>query len=85
MDFRKIRFIHEASKLGPLHVVLFDDDLIEKTTGTGPKFPLSERLYFVKNIRYVEQVYTIDSLNQLRDIKTLTGCYPGWLDFIAVR
>ena len=68
MDSKKIRFIHEASRAGQLHVLLFDDDLIEQTTGSRPKFPLSERRYFVENIRYVTCVHTISRLDQLQDI-----------------
>ena len=79
MDSRKIRLIHEASKTGQLHVILFDDALIENLTGARPKFPLSERRYFVENIRYVKQVYRISRLEQLEDIRLLIGCeVDGW-------
>ena len=75
MDSGKVRFLHEASKSGELRVIVFDDALIEKTTGAGPTFPLPERLYFVENIRYVNRVHTISRLNQLEDISALIGCH----------
>ncbi len=74
IDSKKVRFFHEASRLGQLRVVLFDDALIGKMTGDKPKFPLPERIYFVENIRYVNRVYTIGSLEQLRDICGLVDC-----------
>jgi cytidyltransferase-like protein len=80
MDSRKVRFLHEASKAGELHVLMFDDALIEQTTGAGPAFPLAERVYFVENIRYVKRVHTISRLNQLEDAAALIGCQVDeWL------
>lgn len=80
MDSGKIRFIHEASRSGQLHILLFDDKLIEKITGNGPKYPFAERLYFVENIRYVKQVYSIDCLSRLQEIETLIGFTPDvWI------
>lgn len=75
MDSRKVRFLHEASKSGELHVIVFDDALMEQTTGAGPAFPLPERVYFVENIRYVSRVHTISRLDQLDDISALIGCH----------
>ncbi len=71
MDSRKIRFLHEASKSGKLSVALFDDDLAAQINAKRPDFPLTERKYFVENIRYVDRVCTVNSIAQLRDIKSL--------------
>jgi cytidyltransferase-like protein len=51
-----IRFIEEASRLGPLTVALWSDDEVARITGAPPKFPLAERAYFVRSIRYVSSV-----------------------------
>lgn len=84
MDSRKIRFIHEASKSGRLHVVLFDDSIVAENTGSKPKFPIEERSYFIENIRYVEAVHTLSRLDQLKDIKTLTGCNVDiWMSLLC--
>lgn len=72
---RSVRFIHEASKTGnDLRVALFDDELAEKLNGTAPQLPLNERKYFIENIRYVSDVYTVTCLDQLQDIQELTNC-----------
>jgi cytidyltransferase-like protein len=53
---RDLRFLEEAAKLGELTVVLWPDDVLEKLTGKPPKFPLVERLYFLKAVRFVSGV-----------------------------
>jgi cytidyltransferase-like protein len=45
---RHIRFLDEASRLGELHVLLWDDALAGK-----PKFGVAERQYLVQAMRYV--------------------------------
>lgn len=75
-----VRFIHEASKSGQLHVMLFDDPLIQTLSGAKPVFPLAERMYFIENIRYVDGVHIISRLDQLEEIQSLIGCHPdSWI------
>ena len=54
---RDIRFLHEASHLGELHVHLWSDQAVCERTGKAPKFPYAERLYFVQSLRYVSRVH----------------------------
>lgn len=54
-----VRFLDEAARLGPLHVLLWSDDLVREATGRDPKFPQEERLYFLQAIRYVDQVHLV--------------------------
>jgi len=54
-----VRFLHEAARLGPLSVLLWDDDLTASMCSAPPKFPLAERLYFVSALRYVEHVQIV--------------------------
>lgn len=77
---RDVRFLQEASKLGKVRVCLWSDRMIEKQTGQPPKFPFSERLYFVQAIRFVEEVIGIDTpaLNELPQ-KMLTNV-KVWVD-----
>lgn len=49
----EMRFLHEASRLGELHVLLWSDEVITALTGAPPKFPQEERQYFIEAIRYV--------------------------------
>jgi cytidyltransferase-like protein len=58
---RDLRFLHEASKLGNLTVLLWSDDCALEFTGKTPKFPLAERVYFLEAIRFVNKVLIADS------------------------
>ncbi|MCE0499406.1 MAG: adenylyltransferase/cytidyltransferase family protein [Methylacidiphilales bacterium] len=51
-----LRFLEEAAKLGDLTVLLWTDKMIRQLTGEAPKFPLAERHYFLKAVRYVGKV-----------------------------
>ncbi len=62
-----IRFLQEASRLGDLHVQLWSDQVVEKLNGKPPKFPQSERLYFVEALRYVKFVTIVDG-HFIRDV-----------------
>lgn len=48
-----LRFLEEAGKLGELTVLVWPDAMLERLTGKPPKFPLAERLYVLRAIRYV--------------------------------
>lgn len=63
-----IRFLDEASRLGNLHVVLWDDACVEKITGKPPKFPLAERKYVVDAVRYVSSIIIGDANHRLSDL-----------------
>jgi cytidyltransferase-like protein len=63
-----IRFLEEASKLGELTVLLWEDESVHKMTGKPPKFPEAERQYILEAIRFVTQVKLVawnDDLNSL--------------------
>ncbi len=51
-----VRFLHEASRLGRVVVLLWSDEMIESVTGKAPKLPQVERLYLTRAMRYVEKV-----------------------------
>jgi cytidyltransferase-like protein len=53
---RHLRFLEEAAKLGPVKILLWSDDLIQQKLGQPPKFPETERLYFLRAVRYVNEV-----------------------------
>lgn len=55
-----LRFLHEAARLGPLHVLLWSDECLRAATGREPKFPESERLYFLQAVRYVHCIHIIE-------------------------
>ena len=48
--------LEEAARFGPLTVLLWSDEAVEKLEGRPPKFPEQERRYFLEAIRYVDRV-----------------------------
>jgi len=54
-----IRLLHEASRLGPVHIYLWDDAAINTLIGKAPKFPLAERRYHLESVRYVSKVTVV--------------------------
>ena len=71
-----VRFLHEASKLGELTVLLWSDDLFELLEGKKPEFPQAERKYFVESVRYVYQVIFIDNLSNRDEIPQTNKITP---------
>lgn len=71
MDSKRVRFIHEISKLGHIQVLLFSDALAEVLTGSKPKFPEPERRYYLESIRYVDKVYTVHTLEELKQVNAI--------------
>ena len=55
----QIRFLEEASKLGELTVLLGSDEAIRQCAGRPPKFPETERSYFLRALRYVHRVLVV--------------------------
>jgi cytidyltransferase-like protein len=88
LDSRRIRYIHEISKLGQLEVLLFSDALIKSITHIEPKYLEPERRYFLESIRYVNGVHTVNDLSQLNDVaKLVERPVDAWftLDLEAVN
>ncbi len=50
------RFLHEAAKLGDVHVCLWSDEAIRANLGREPAFPLAERAYVIGSLRHVADV-----------------------------
>lgn len=55
-----VRFLQEAARLGPLHVRIPSDALIERTTGRLPTFPEAERRFLAASLRCVNTVGVVD-------------------------
>ncbi|MBI5960761.1 MAG: adenylyltransferase/cytidyltransferase family protein [Chloroflexi bacterium] len=56
LRFPQVRLLHEASRLGSVHVLLWSDEMIRAAGGTTPQFSQEERRYFLSGLRYVNQV-----------------------------
>jgi cytidyltransferase-like protein len=59
---RQVRLLHEASKLGPVHVYLWDDATVTKHAGAAPTFPVEERRYYLESLRYVQDITVVRDL-----------------------
>ncbi len=59
IHIKDIRLLHEASRLGPVHIYLWDDAAINTITGKEAKFPLAERQYHLESVRYVTKVTVV--------------------------
>src|ERR1700678_3214060 len=70
---RHLRFLEEASKAGPLPVLLWPDELVQARTGQPPKFPLSERLYFLEAVRYVGRVLPLSTTADVNTLPEIGG------------
>lgn len=83
---RDLRFLQEAARLGPLHVLLYSDELCHALTGQPPKFPLAERLYYLQALRTVDRVHVVDALPNpdvlpdVLDVTPSTWAVPESLD-----
>jgi cytidyltransferase-like protein len=91
-----MRFLDEASRLGPLHVLLWSDEVIQALTGKPPQFPAVERRYFLESVRYVTRVSDVPRLPTMEflpETDVLPGVWavlegdetPGKRDWCKVR
>jgi cytidyltransferase-like protein len=78
---RDVRLLEEASKLGQLTALVFDDDTIFKKTGNNPKFPLAERLYLLTALRFVSAAVPVDDTGCLGKLPGLRSVgATAWID-----
>ena len=71
-----IRFLHEASRLGALHVLLWSDEVTQAISGSAAKFLLAERQYFVDAMRFVRQVSVVQQLAHRDELPPADGIVP---------
>jgi cytidyltransferase-like protein len=77
----QLRFLEEASKLGPVTVLLWPDETLTRLTGKAAKFPLPERHYFLNAVRYVSRVVPLPPTQDTNSLPQLDNLNPGlWLD-----
>ena len=73
---RHVRFFHEASKLGDLHLLLWPDEAARVLEGREPKFPQKERLYFLDAVRYVKNVTLVAGQVEPDALPQVDGLQP---------
>jgi len=71
-----VRFLQEAICFGPLHVFLWDDELLRSATEKQPKFPEQERLYYLQAIRFVHKVHLVHDLSDTDTLPNVLDVKP---------
>jgi cytidyltransferase-like protein len=78
---RQIRFLEAASRLGEVTVLAWDDDAVQRLLGQAPKFPLAERLYFLRAIRFVSRAVRCEGFAIADRLPDVAGVAPSiWAD-----
>lgn len=81
---RHLRFLEAAAQLGPVTVLVWPDDALQRQTGTAPKFPLAERLYFLNAVRYVTRVVPLAAPVEVDALPAIAGPGPHlWVDEVS--
>lgn len=80
---RHVRLLHEASRLGRVHVTLWSDDAVEAATGRPPKFPVAERRYMVGALRFVDSLDVTDEARLAEEPPATSGVKPDFWAMMA--
>jgi len=73
---RSLRFLQEAARLGEVTVLLWSDEAAGQLEGPPPKFPLAERAYFLRALRYVKQVLPVAGAVDAGSLPSAPGYNP---------
>ena len=76
---RMFRFLEEASKRGPVDVLLWSDDLAETLAGQRSKFGLAERRYVLDALRYVATTTVVEQLDSADALPAHVGSGATWV------
>lgn len=68
LNLAHVRLLQCAAAHGPVQVLLWSDQVVQRMTGRPPKFPLEERRYVAEAIRYADQVRVADNLSDPRHV-----------------
>ena len=72
----QIRFLEEASRLGPLTVLLWSDESLQRLCGKVPTFQAAERQYFLERVRYVAGVRLAEAPADPNALPVVEGLRP---------
>lgn len=67
--------------MGPVTLLVWDDESVQRLTGRSPRFPLTERLYFANALRYVSAALPVcqASVDELALASSENACI--WADY----
>jgi glycerol-3-phosphate cytidylyltransferase-like family protein len=78
---RDVRFLESAATFGPLTVLVWTDELLERQSGRAPRFPLIERLYLLNALRYVAHAISLDAHDDVDTLPATNDTRPLiWVD-----
>jgi cytidyltransferase-like protein len=80
MTSADVRLLQEAARLGPVHVRVPSDELVERMTGEPPTFPQAERRFLAAALRCVNTVGVVD-----RDIQASLPSIAGQFRTLVIR
>jgi cytidyltransferase-like protein len=79
MHAREMRFLEEASRLGPVTLLLWSDEQVQALTGRPVIFPAVERQYFLESTRFVEKVIPLRGCFQPDELPKVAGlAFSDW-------
>ena len=73
---RQIRFLQEAARIGPVTVLMWNDEALRQSTGAAPKFLQVERQYILQAIRFVSQVRLVNGPADADALPDIAGLKP---------
>ena len=77
----QVRLLEEAHRLGEVTVLLWPHQTSRKHSGNDPKFPLAERLYFLRAVRFVTRVIPLNERVSADSLPVLENFRPStWVD-----
>ncbi|MBN1246578.1 MAG: adenylyltransferase/cytidyltransferase family protein [Anaerolineae bacterium] len=74
---RHVRLLQEAARFGPVHVLLWSDDVVADLTGGLPRFDQDERVYLLQALRYVSALTLVRRLPSPDHLPGLAGLVPA--------
>lgn len=70
-----VRWLHEAWRRGPVHVLLLTDEAAERWESRRPEYPYAEREYLVSAFRFVQELSPCDARTP-EELSTLLRRFP---------
>jgi glycerol-3-phosphate cytidylyltransferase-like family protein len=67
---RDVRFLQKAATFGPLTVLVWPDDVLQRQSDRVPRFSLIERLYLLNALRYVAHTISLDARDDVDTLPT---------------
>jgi cytidyltransferase-like protein len=74
---KQLRFLQEAARIGPLTLVLWPDEAIERLRGMAPMMSLAERRYYFEACKFVGKVVEAPKSLDPDTLEAGSGSWPS--------